>query len=156
MQETKYLSLHFCFSGIMLCRNVKYLHILWSMNRKFVLCDCLLCWIRIFKENRKRFKGLKKANQKTSEILLKMLALSKADVFLDFFIISNIANFSNGCKRMLLDVFVTKLILHVKFIIYVFLVSFGLIFLGKCKSKYWLLFTVKKLYLTFMTIMKHL
>ena len=33
VQETKYLALHFCyFSGIMLCRNLEYLHNLWSAN----------------------------------------------------------------------------------------------------------------------------
>ena len=32
MQETKYLASHFCFFGIMLHRNLEYLHILWSAN----------------------------------------------------------------------------------------------------------------------------
>ena len=38
VQETKYLALPFrCFSGIMLCRNLEYIHILWSVNCWFVL-----------------------------------------------------------------------------------------------------------------------
>ena len=38
VQETKYLALSFrCFSGIMLCGNLEYLHILWSVNCWFVL-----------------------------------------------------------------------------------------------------------------------
>ena len=38
MQETKYLTSHFCcFSGIMLLRNLKYIRICGSANRQFVL-----------------------------------------------------------------------------------------------------------------------
>ena len=42
VQETKYLASHFCFSGIMLRRNLEYLRILRSANRWFVLSYFLL------------------------------------------------------------------------------------------------------------------
>ena len=41
LQEIKYLASHFCcFCGMMPRRNLEYLRILWSANRKFALCKC--------------------------------------------------------------------------------------------------------------------